>query len=301
MQTPNAVRRQPPLRDRRARRAAPAGRLQFAAQRPLLSRRISSPPPVSTSGRSAAPRTAIVDELFVPVVAARRAAPPGQFPARLARREPRALRARPEDVRRQPADLRQCPLGARRRRPRHDRPHRLGKRGDLRRAARPSRRRWPASRTSTSPTIARSASWSPAPTATSASPCCSTAIRCRRRCAAATAGSPGHRARRPLRDELRRRTDRRRRPDPDPPRLFGQPQQALCRRLHHRALRPARPAASTPCRSRSTAASTWTSGTLRARRAGFQRLAADLRALCRRSWRALFAGGFLARGARRPE
>ena len=29
--------------------------------------------------------------------------------------------------------------------------------------------------------------------------------------------------------------------DPDPPRLFGQPQQALCRRLHHRALRPARP------------------------------------------------------------
>ena len=42
---------------------------------------------------------------------ARRAAPARELPARLARREPRALRARPEDVRRQPA--RPTPTSAR--------------------------------------------------------------------------------------------------------------------------------------------------------------------------------------------
>ena len=68
------------------------------------------------------------------------------------------------------------------------------------------------------------------------------------------AGSARHRARRPLRHQLRRRADRHRpRRCLRPPRLCGQPQQALCRRLHHRALRPARRAASMRCRSRSTA------------------------------------------------
>ena len=56
-----------------------------------------------------------------------------------------------------PADLRQRPLGAGRRRARHDCPHRLGKRGDLRRARSTSRRRSAASTQSTSPTTARCA------------------------------------------------------------------------------------------------------------------------------------------------
>ena len=50
------------------------------------------------------------------------------------------------------------------------------------------------------------------------------------------AAPPRRRARRPLRHELRRRAHRCRRGDV-PRRLCGQPQQALCGRLHHRALR----------------------------------------------------------------
>ena len=72
-----------------------------------------------------------------------------------------------------------------------------------------------------------------------------------------------HRARRPLRHQLRAGAHRPRRRTL----LRGagyavRAQQALCRRLHHRALRQpgARPA--TPCRSRSTAPSTWTSARL---------------------------------------
>ncbi len=82
--------------------------------------------------------------------------------------------------------------------------------------------------------------------ATSASRCCSIATRCPRPCAAASSRLQArHRARRSLRHELRAGVDRPRRANPHPARLFGQPQQALCRRLHHRTLRPtgARP----PC------------------------------------------------------
>ena len=43
-------------------------------------------------------------------------------------------------------------------------------------------------------------------------------------------------------------------------RLFGRPQQALCRRLHHRALRQSRQADCIPSSSNSTARSIWTSG-----------------------------------------
>ena len=50
----------------------------------------------------------------------------------------------------------------------------------------------------------------------------------------------GPRDRRPLRHQLRRRRRRHDRSDHARLRLFGQPQQALCRRLHHRALRQSR-------------------------------------------------------------
>ena len=48
-------------------------------------------------------------------------------------------------------------------------------------------------------------------------------------------------------------------------RLCGQPQQALCRRLHHRALRQPGRRACMPSSSRSTARSTWTSGAMSVR------------------------------------
>jgi hypothetical protein len=92
----------------------------------LAARRAGDPPLGGYLGRRALPARP----------PARLPAAQGELPARLARREPRALRTRPEDVRGQPADLRQHPLGAGRRRPRHHRPHRLGERGDLHRAAR---------------------------------------------------------------------------------------------------------------------------------------------------------------------
>ena len=127
-----------------------------------------------------------VDELIADAAAARRAAAQGQFPARLARREPRALRARPEDVRRRAADLRQHPLRPGRRRSRHDRPHRLGERGDLRRPAPGRGGAGPHRQRSTSPITARCANWSSTPAPPSAWRSWSIATPCPRPCAACT-------------------------------------------------------------------------------------------------------------------
>ena len=146
---PSTIAAKPALRDRRAGAPAAAGGLQFAAQRAPSIPPPSSPPRGSTRWAIRRSEDSFVDELFAPVGRARRAAAQGEFPARLARRESRALRARPADVRRPAADLRQYPLGARRRRPRHHRAHRLRERGDLRR---PALRRGGAARGSTGST-----------------------------------------------------------------------------------------------------------------------------------------------------
>ena len=95
-----------------------------------------------------------------------------------------------------------------------------------------------ASRASTSPITARCGGCSPACIATSAPPCWSIAIPCRRRAGQqGRAAAAGIRARRPLRHQLRRRGGGDRRGDAARAGLYRQPQQALCRRLHHRALR----------------------------------------------------------------
>ena len=162
------------------------------------------------------------------------------FPRAYARREPRALRARPEDVRRQPADLRQCPLGARRRRPRHDRP-------DRRRKARRSTPR----PLHVEEGLARiDAVYKPYHRAlreliveTHSRFGFAVLLDCHSMPSTVRGGSGrlrpdivlGDRYGTSCAGEL---TDARR-AMPHPPRLFRQPQQALCRRLHHRALRPA--------------------------------------------------------------
>ena len=76
-----------------------------------------------------------VDELFEPVVGARRAADRRALSARLSRRQSRALRARSGAVHRPRARIRQHAVGPRRRRARHHRPHRRRHRGNLSRAA----------------------------------------------------------------------------------------------------------------------------------------------------------------------
>ena len=98
---------------------------------------------------------AYVDELFAPRAASRHAAPPRPLPARLSRRQPRALGARPPDVRRAAQRALQHDEPAGRRRPRHARPRRRREQADLPRAADASRTRACASRASTSPITRR--------------------------------------------------------------------------------------------------------------------------------------------------
>ena len=130
--------------------------------------RASSPPRGSTRWRCRRSEDAFVDALFADVVRARRAADDGPLPARLSRRQPRALRARPAHVRRPAAALRQHALDAGRGRPRHDPAHRRRRAGDLSAAVSASTRRCAGSSGSTSPITARCASSSTAPRATSA-------------------------------------------------------------------------------------------------------------------------------------
>ena len=121
----------------------------------------------------------------------------------------------------------------------HGRARRRRRAGNLRPAHSGRRRARAASRASTSPITARCAACSPACTAISARPCWSTATPCRR--------PPGAKDERPRADIVLGdrygtscvagggRDDRGRRLREHG--LFGQPQQALCGRLHHRALR----------------------------------------------------------------
>ena len=100
---------------------------------------------------------AYVEELFGFVTGARRAAALCPFPARLSRRQPRALRARSGSVPRRPAALRQHPVGAGGRRAWHHRPDRVGVRRDLSRAAYRSAPRSSGSTASTPPIMTRCA------------------------------------------------------------------------------------------------------------------------------------------------
>ena len=151
-----------------------------------------------------------VDELIAGVVRARPSADAGAFPALLCRREPRALRARSAHVRRPPALLRQYALDARRGRARHGRARGRRRAGNLRPAHSDRRRAAP----HRGPLQALSPRAAP--------PAHPRAPRFRRRRAGRLPfdaldrrrqGRPAarrHRAGRPLRHELRRRSWRRR-------------------------------------------------------------------------------------------
>ena len=191
-----------------------------------------------------------VDELIGPVWCAR-AIPSmrAHFPALLCRRQPRALRARSAHVRGPPAVLRQYPLDAGGRRPRHGRARGRRRPGNLPPAL------------SVDDALRRiEGLYKPYHRAlrrlfTTVHRAFGTAILIDCHSMPSTAGVQGRaaarrcRARRPLRHQLRGwwpMTSS----DPARPRLLGQPQQALCRRLHHRALRqPGRRAARHPARA----------------------------------------------------
>ena len=182
----------------------------------------------------------LVDRLFAPIVRARRAADERRLSARLSRREPRALRARPEDVRRAAPELRQCALAARRRRARHHPARRQRRRPISTRGRCRSRRGLRGSSASTAPITTRCGACSRRRMSPSASPSSSTATRCRRTSAADRRGCGpdfvlGDRFGASCMPEL---TDCAA-ATLQQPRLHRLPQQALCRRLHHRALRPA--------------------------------------------------------------
>ena len=185
-------------------------------------------------------------------------------PARLCRSQPRALGARPRDVRGRAARLsstRAVAAGARR--ARHDRARRRERDRDLSRASSASPRRAPASRRSTGPTTRRLTGLVEATHRRFGH---ALLIDCH---SMPSVGGPIDR------DPGRRRVDfvlgdchgaacgprrRWRRVAAALKRegYLGGAQRALCRRLHHPPLRPARRRDAMRCRSRSIARSTWT-------------------------------------------
>ena len=195
---------------------------------------------------------------------ARRAVAAGALSARLPRPQSRAVRARPADVRRAAARFRQHPLAARRGRARHDPARRRRRPADLPRPM------------SVADALARIAVAAPALSRAAGGPDRAHAGALRR-------GDP---ARLPfdaldaaesaaLDIVLGDRFGASAAPwvvealeiGAAGARLSRSPQQALRRRLHHRALRRARAKAATPCRSRSIAPFTWTSADREADRA----------------------------------
>ena len=161
----------------------------------------------------------------------------GEFPALLCRRQPRALRARSADVHRPAAELCQHALDAGGRRARHHSARGRRRPGDLSRAAFGRRRARPH----------RGAVQALSSRAAAADQQGASGVRHRDRGrlpfdalgrrVARRAAAAGHRDRRPLRHELRAAAARHGRGHHERARLFDRPQQALCRRLHHRALR----------------------------------------------------------------
>ena len=198
----------------------------------------SSPPRGSTSRPCAARRIRSSTSCSPACVARGYPLMRGPLPALLCRRQPRALRARPAHVRRPAAVLRQHPLDAGGRRARHDRARGRRRPGDLR-PAHPGRRRDPrGSRGSTSPITGRCAGCSPRVHRDFGA---AVLIDCHSMPSTAGAKDERPRADVVLGDRYGtscvaagRRDDR---GTLRALRLFGRPQQALCRRLHHRALR----------------------------------------------------------------
>ena len=191
---------------------------------------------------------------------ARRAAPQGQFPARLARREPRALRARPEDVRRHAC--RPTPTSARCASPAGS--------ARSRASSRRARRSTPA-RCQVEEALARiDAVYKPYHRAlgellvdTRRSFGVAVLIDCH---SMPSTVRGGHGRLRPdivLGDRYgtscAQRADRARRPDPRPASAIRSAATSPMPAASSPSITASPAAASTPCRSRSTAASTWTS------------------------------------------
>ena len=208
----------------------------------------------------AAPLRGRVRRRTVPALRrARRAAAAGALPARLSRRQPRAVRTRPADVRRAAARIRQHPLAARRGRARA--PFRASSATPSRStAARDSGRRRAGAHRGAASALSRSG-WRGLVERARARfgagdpdrlPFDALDARPRRGPLDIVLGDRFGASAAPWIVEALELALRR-------ARLSRPPQQALRRRLHHRALRRAGRSAATPCRSRSTAPFTWTS------------------------------------------
>ena len=238
------------------RRSRNAAGVQFAAFGPGLSAEFSRLLPLDalTLRRS---EDAFVDELFAPCVDDRRAAAAREFSARLSRPQSRAVRTRSPDVRGPAAGFRQHALAARRRRARHDPARGRRSAGNLQRAD-PGRRGDGPDRHALQalpPGPARISSSAPR-----AAFGVAVLLDCHSMPSSMAEGGAtdfvlGDRygaSAAPWVVETRGKRAAARR-------LFGAAQQALCRRLHHRALRRPGGCRDMSCRSKSIARSTWTS------------------------------------------
>ncbi len=201
-----------------------------------------------------------MDELIGDLSESRLSDGPGQLSPLLCRRQPRALRTRSADVHGPTAELRQYAIDAGGRRPRHHPARGRRRPGDLSRAAFRRRRAG----------ADRGALQALSPRAAAADQQGASGVRnggrgglpfdALDRRVARRAAAAGRGDRRPLRHQLRAAAARHGRGNHARARLFGRTQQALCRRLHHRALRQSGLAGCIPSSSNSTARSTWTNG-----------------------------------------